>query len=88
MLEAVERKISQYIEDLNDADAIALYTKLPHGKRLRAKLILKIAGSSLVSIKTAAIVEMIHAASLLHDDVIDDAFVRRGTASLNAIYGN
>jgi len=88
MLEAVERKIVQFIADLDDRDAVALYAKLPQGKRLRAKLILKIAGSSLAAVKTAAIVEMIHAASLLHDDVIDDAFVRRGQASLNVIYGN
>jgi octaprenyl-diphosphate synthase len=39
-------------------------------------------------IKTAAIVEMIHAASLLHDDVIDDAYTRRSKPSLNALYGN
>jgi len=88
MIEAVERKIEQFVFELDDTDAKALYSKLPHGKRLRAKLILKIAGGSLTVIKTAAVVEMIHAASLLHDDVIDDAFVRRGKTSLNAIYGN
>jgi octaprenyl-diphosphate synthase len=88
MIEAVERKIAQYIAQLEDADATSLYAKLPQGKRLRAKLILKIAGNNLTAIKTAAVVEMIHAASLLHDDVIDDAFTRRGKASLNATYGN
>jgi len=31
---------------------------------------------------------MIHAASLLHDDVIDDADTRRAKPSLNALYGN
>ncbi|NOR55910.1 MAG: polyprenyl synthetase family protein, partial [Sulfurovum sp.] len=44
MLEAVERKIEQFVADLNDAEVTKLYTQLPHGKRLRAKLILKIAG--------------------------------------------
>jgi len=88
MLEAVERKIDQYIAALEEPDAQRLYRQLPRGKRLRAKLILEIAGSTLPVVKTAAIVEMIHAASLLHDDVIDDAYVRRGQASLNAIYGN
>ena len=88
MVEAVERKITQFILELDDQDAVALYSRLPHGKRLRAKLILKIAGEGIMVIKTAAIVEMIHAASLLHDDVIDDAFVRRGNTSLNALYGN
>ena len=88
MLSAVERKIEQFVGDLNDKEVSALYTKLPHGKRLRAKLILKIAGTSLSVIKTAAVVEMIHAASLLHDDVIDDADTRRNKPSINALYGN
>lgn len=88
MLNAVERKIEQYIVELDDKEVHTLYEKLPQGKRLRAKLILKIAGSNLSVIKTAAIVEMIHAASLLHDDVIDDAYIRRSKPSLNALYGN
>jgi octaprenyl-diphosphate synthase len=88
MLSAVERKIEQFIADLNDKEVIKLYDKLPHGKRLRAKLILKIAGNSLSVVKTAAVVEMIHAASLLHDDVIDNAYTRRSKPSLNAMYGN
>jgi len=88
VLSAVERKIEQFIADLNDKEVSGLYAQLPHGKRLRAKLILKIAGSSLSVVKTAAVVEMIHAASLLHDDVIDDAYTRRAKPSLNALYGN
>lgn len=88
MLSAVERKIEQFIADLNDKEVSGLYAKLPDGKRLRAKLILKIAGSNITVVKTAAIVEMIHAASLLHDDVIDDAYTRRSKPSLNALYGN
>ena len=88
MLNAVERKIEQYIDELGSQEVCALYRKLPHGKRLRAKLILKIAGNSLPVVKTAAVVEMIHAASLLHDDVIDDAYTRRSQPSLNALYGN
>jgi octaprenyl-diphosphate synthase len=88
LLSAVERKIEQYIAELNDAEVATLYGKLPHGKRLRAKLILKIAGGTLLAIKSAAVVEMIHAASLLHDDVIDDALTRRKKPSINAVYGN
>ena len=88
MLNAVERKIEQFIAELDDKEVLGLYARLPQGKRLRAKLILKIAGSALPVVKTAAIVEMIHAASLLHDDVIDDAYTRRSKPSLNALYGN
>ncbi|NOZ90806.1 MAG: polyprenyl synthetase family protein [Epsilonproteobacteria bacterium] len=88
VVSAVERKIEQYIDELDDKFVSTLYRKLPHGKRLRTKLILKIAGSDLKVIKTAATVEMIHAASLLHDDVIDDANTRRGKVSINASEGN
>ena len=55
---------------------------------LRSKLILKIAGVNEDSIKLCAVVEMIHAASLLHDDVIDEADTRRGQPSVNALYDN
>jgi len=88
VINAVERKIEQYIAELDDKRVTALYRNLPQGKRLRTKLILKIAGSSLKVVKTAATVEMIHAASLLHDDVIDDANIRRGKVSVNASDGD
>ncbi|SFV60707.1 Octaprenyl diphosphate synthase / Dimethylallyltransferase / (2E,6E)-farnesyl diphosphate synthase / Geranylgeranyl pyrophosphate synthetase [hydrothermal vent metagenome] len=88
MLNSVERQIIHYIKDLNEPEILNLYNKLAKGKRLRAKLILKIAGSSLRVIKTASIVEMIHGASLLHDDVIDDSDMRRNRPSINSIYGN
>jgi len=87
-LDAVERQIEHYIQTLDDKEVAALYTKLPRGKRLRAKLVLRIAGNGLRAIQTAAIVELIHAASLLHDDVIDDADKRRGVPSLHTVYGN
>ncbi|NEW60707.1 polyprenyl synthetase family protein [Sulfurovum sp. bin170] len=87
-MNAVERKIEQYVAELDDSFVTSLYRRLPRGKRLRTKLILKIAGSDLKVIKTAATVEMIHAASLLHDDVIDDAKSRRGRVSVNASEGS
>jgi octaprenyl-diphosphate synthase len=87
VLEAVERRIEQFIEDLDSSDVKNLYQALPKGKRLRAKLILIIAQNSLEAVKLASIVEMIHAASLLHDDVIDDATLRRGKPSINTAFG-
>jgi octaprenyl-diphosphate synthase len=39
-------------------------------------------------IRLGAIVEMVHTATLLHDDVIDEASVRRGRSSLNSLWGN
>ncbi|QIR74866.2 polyprenyl synthetase family protein [Sulfurospirillum diekertiae] len=78
----------EMVASLGDARSVELFHRVPKGKRLRAKLILKIAGVTDNSLKLAAIVELIHAASLLHDDVIDDAFTRRGEDSINALFGN
>jgi len=88
MVQSVERKIEEFVAELKNPEIAKLVSQLPSGKRLRAKLILKIAGDSPLVVKTAAIVEMIHAASLLHDDVIDDAYTRRSKPSINALYGN
>ena len=63
------------------------------GKRLRALLTL---GSAKLSgyeqgerdINLAACVELIHAATLLHDDVIDESSLRRGVKTTNSIWGN
>ncbi len=87
MLEQVEVMMRDMVSRL-DPYTLELYDKLPAGKRLRAKLILLIASNQDSVIKLASIVELIHAASLLHDDVIDDADSRRGVSSLNALYGN
>ena len=88
MIKNVETLMREYVEELNDKTSLMLFEKLPAGKRLRAKLIFEIAKDSKDAIKLASIVEMIHAASLLHDDVIDESDTRRGVASINAIYGN
>ncbi len=87
MLTKVELMMRDMVSRL-DPYTLKLYDKLPAGKRLRAKLILKIASNQDSAIKLASIIELIHAASLLHDDVIDDADSRRGVSSLNALYGN
>ncbi|MBN2964175.1 polyprenyl synthetase family protein [Sulfurospirillum sp. T05] len=88
MLESVEKTMGEIVASLGDARVCALYESVPSGKRLRAKLILRIAGAHPDAVKLAAIVELIHAASLLHDDVIDDALTRRGVDSVNACFGN
>lgn len=88
MLGKIENLMFEMVASLGDARSIELFHKVPKGKRLRAKLIVKIAGESAESLKLASIVELIHAASLLHDDVIDDADTRRGQTSINAEFGN
>ncbi len=62
------------------------------GKRLRPALVLLAAGACNYrgpsAIRLAAVVEMIHSATLIHDDVIDGADKRRGRPSANSRWGN
>ncbi len=60
------------------------YKDIKKGKGVRGKLITIIDPKAQ---KLAAVVEGIHLASLLHDDVIDEADLRRGAKSINAKYG-
>ncbi|BAK72394.1 polyprenyl synthetase family protein [Arcobacter sp. L] len=87
-LEQVKNQIKEFVKVCNHQKSLELLDKLATGKMLRSKLILKIAGVGEESVKLCAIVEMIHAASLLHDDVIDEADTRRGKPSVNALYDN
>jgi octaprenyl-diphosphate synthase len=88
MIEKVEKEIEKLLSEIGYDEVTRLFATLSGGKRLRAKLILKIASETPEAIKLAAIVELIHAASLLHDDVIDDALIRRGAPSVNATQGS
>jgi len=88
MLQRVDDIVNGFLNDLNDQRVLELYKEITSGKKLRAKLILKIAGQSDEAYVLAAIVEMIQVASLLHDDVIDDADTRRGKSSINALFGD
>jgi octaprenyl-diphosphate synthase len=88
-MEKVSEFMSSFVSSLGEQNIDTLYGKVPQGKMLRARLILEIAKSSKQNArKLAAIVEMIHAASLLHDDVIDDANTRRGAKSFNTEFGD
>jgi octaprenyl-diphosphate synthase len=71
---------------------ISSYLREGGGKRLRPALLLLAAGASGYrgesAIRLGAVVEMIHSATLIHDDVIDGANTRRGRPSANARWGN
>ncbi len=84
----VKEQIVTFVKDCGDARSLELLDLLSEGKMLRSKLILKIAGVSEESIKLCAVVEMIQSASLLHDDVIDEADTRRGKPSINALFND
>ena len=62
------------------------------GKRLRPMLLLLAAGAFAYRgphrHELAAVVEFIHTATLLHDDVVDESGLRRGRATANALFGN
>ena len=87
-LSLVKNQIKKYVQECGDQKSCELLEMLAQGKMLRSKLILKIAGISEDSVKLCSVVEMIHAASLLHDDVIDEADTRRGKPSINALFDN
>ncbi|NDC60616.1 MAG: octaprenyl diphosphate synthase [Betaproteobacteria bacterium] len=71
---------------------VAQHIILAGGKRLRPVLLLLMAGAlgyqGTDHHKLAAVIEFIHTATLLHDDVVDDSKMRRGRPTANAIFGN
>ena len=87
-MQRVEVELKRLIDEINYQKVTKLFENLSGGKRLRAKLVLKIAQNHPKAPLLAAIVELIHAASLLHDDVIDEADTRRGKPSVNATEGS
>lgn len=86
-MEKIDLLMKNFIAELGYEPANAMFAQINSGKKLRSKLLLKIAGESEQSLKICAITELIHLASLLHDDVIDDADTRRGSPSINASFG-
>ena len=87
-MQRVEKELARLIQEIDYDEVTKLFGMLSGGKRLRAKLILKIASEHEDAPLLAAIVELIHGASLLHDDVIDEAMTRRGVTSVNATEGS
>ncbi|WP_261517938.1 polyprenyl synthetase family protein [Campylobacter lanienae] len=84
----VDKILYELIKDCGYQRALDMFENISSGKKLRSKLILKIAGENQISLKLCAVIELIHLASLLHDDVIDDSTIRRGKPSINALFGS
>lgn len=99
----VESDLAQLVENLKQligARSPLLYAAAEHlfqagGKRMRPAIVLLLsrAVSSTADISTrhmrlAEITEMIHTASLFHDDVVDGADLRRGVPTVNSAFGN
>lgn len=87
--EVFRRSLASDVPFIQDAGQ---YLADSGGKRMRPALLLLCAQllghDSDEEVTYAAVVEFIHAATLIHDDIIDHAALRRGQASLNQLWGN
>ena len=92
-LKAVDDEIRRQLHsDVVLIDQVAHYIINSGGKRLRPMLVVVAARASgyegRAHIEAAAIVEFIHTATLLHDDVVDASALRRGQETANEVWGN
>lgn len=92
-MEAVNAVIRQRLHsEVNLVNQIAEYIISAGGKRIRPVLVLLLANAygykGAAHHELAAVVEFIHTATLLHDDVVDESSMRRGRQTANALFGN
>jgi len=92
-LRAIEREFSaDAVSSVAAITDISGYLREGGGKRIRPSLLLLSAKSLGYSgrgmIRLGAVVEMVHSATLVHDDIIDAADTRRGRPSANTTWGN
>ncbi len=92
-MQAVDALISDSLaSDVMLVSQVSEYIVMSGGKRLRPLIVLLAAralgyeGSQ--HVRAAAIIEFIHTATLLHDDVVDGSGMRRGKDSANTVFGN
>lgn len=84
----------QVRSDIQVIGYLASYLRASGGKRVRPALLLLSnkasggAGESQSVIRLATVMEMIHTATLVHDDIIDNASTRRNSVTVNARFGN
>lgn len=83
---------SQFKSDLPLLDSALRYVNEGTGKKMRPILLLLVAkylgNLNIKMLASASAMEMLHTASLLHDDVIDESDKRRGRPSVNVAYNN
>ncbi|RJG27058.1 octaprenyl diphosphate synthase [Massilia cavernae] len=92
-MEAVNKVIRERLHsEVTLVNQIAEYIISAGGKRIRPVLVLLIANAygyrGTAHHELAAVVEFIHTATLLHDDVVDESSMRRGRQTANALFGN
>ncbi len=92
-MRAVDELISESLEsDVALVSQVSQYIVMSGGKRLRPLIVL-LAARALghegeQHVRAATIIEFIHTATLLHDDVVDSSSRRRGQDSANTVFGN
>ncbi len=83
---------ARLVSDVALVNQISSYIIGAGGKRIRPRLVLLFASAlgfeGAERFELAAIVEFIHTATLLHDDVVDESGLRRGRETANALFGN
>jgi octaprenyl-diphosphate synthase len=92
-MDAVDRVIAHRLESgVPLVGNVSRYIIAAGGKRLRPSLLLLTCGAlgyqGAQRFNLAAVVEFIHTATLLHDDVVDESTMRRGNATANETFGN
>jgi len=92
-MQAVDQLISTSLEsDVALVSQVSQYIVTSGGKRLRPLLVLLAANAlgygGKQHVRSAAIIEFIHTATLLHDDVVDGSARRRGKETANTVFGN
>ena len=92
-LAAIEQVFGGYsVSNVQAITEIGEYLRQGGGKRLRPALLLLAAKllnyQGRGAVRLGAVVEIIHTATLVHDDIIDEAEIRRGRPSPNTIWGN
>ncbi|MGE0703358.1 MAG: polyprenyl synthetase family protein [Vicinamibacterales bacterium] len=92
-LELVDREFSRQVESQVDLiPKIGKYIQTSGGKRVRPAVLLMAARLSgytgEFAVRYAAVVEFIHTATLVHDDIIDDSDLRRGRLAVHSRWGN
>ena len=89
MDQIVDRRLTSTVPLVSQ---VSRYIIAAGGKRLRPALLLLMSGVlgyvGEQRLKMAAVVEFIHTATLLHDDVVDESTLRRGRATANDVFGN
>ncbi|MDR3267541.1 MAG: polyprenyl synthetase family protein [Tannerella sp.] len=100
----IERPVSEVFKHFKDEFGLTLHSEIrtvqsaveairrSNGKHIRPLLLLLTAEAcgraNTDSVQTAIYLELLHTASLIHDDVVDETKQRRGLPSLNALYNN